>query len=387
MQDTTHGTIEGTVDNQTDKWYLIDGVEKIDTPCLVVYEDRVAENIRRLKKLVGDDSRLRPHVKTHKMTEICQLLQKNYINKFKCSTIAEAEMLASTAANDVLLSYQVVGPKLDRWIQLLKKYPATLFSCLVDNLPTALEMDQVAGANGVKLRVYIDLDTGMHRSGIPVEEAADLYRALARLVNIAPVGMHVYDGHLKITDPDQRQTESDKQIRPVEELIEQLKKEGAQHLALVIGGSPSFSAHLHREGAELSPGTFVFWDDGYTRQFPDLPFQPAALVLTRVISKLVNETYTLDLGTKSVASEMPFPRVRFLNAPDMEAVFQSEEHLNVRLSGAVEKNPPIQVGDLFYGLPFHICPTVALYEMAVIIRDEKVVDHWRVIARGRSIHI
>lgn len=379
MQDTT--------EKETTDWYLIDQVENIDTPCLVVYEDRVAENIRRLKKLVGDDSRIRPHVKTNKMTEVCQLLQKNYINKFKCATIAEAEMLASMAADDVLLAYQPVGPKLDRWIQLLQKYPATNFSCMADNLPTALQMNLMAGSKGMKLRLFIDLDTGMHRSGIPVEGAAELYREISRLVNLEPVGFHVYDGHLRITDPDERQAESDKQIRPVESLMEQLEKEGAGSLELVIGGSPSFSSHIHRKGAQLSPGTFVFWDGGYGGQFPDLPFQPAALVLTRVISKLVNSTYTLDLGTKSVASEMPFPRVKFLNGPDMEAVFQSEEHLNVRLNKENDTENPILVGDLFYGVPFHICPTVALYEEAIIVRDRKVVDHWRVIARQRKIHI
>lgn len=385
-------------ETELEDWYRIKGYESLDSPCLVIYYERLVENIQQLKNMVGDDSRIRPHVKTHKMPEVCKLLQKHYINKFKCATIAEAEMLAQIGAADILLAYQPVGPKCNRWIALIKKYPASLFSCLIDNEVSADELNQAASRAGLNLRLFLDIDNGMHRSGTIPEKAEALYLLIQELPGLEVVGLHVYDGHLKIKDPLERQSVSDLQFKVVDQLLEKLNGIRSEDMAmqLVIGGSPSFNTHLHRRNAQVSPGTFVFWDAGYSEAFPDLLFKPAALVLTRVISALDNHTYTLDLGTKAVASEMPFPRVKFLNAPLLSEVFHSEEHLNVAFTKdtkisepsrqAAHCKAPLKVGDLLYGLPFHICPTVALYDEAVVIKEGKVSAGWHIEARKRKIN-
>ena len=77
------------------------------------------------------------------------------------------------------------------------------------------------------------------------------------------------------------------------------------------------------------------------------------------------------------------PRVHFLNAPDAEPVGQSEEHLVVKVQDATKH----KVGDVWYGVPVHICPTVALYDNAIIVNNNKVVDQWEVVARKRKITI
>src|SRR5207302_169959 len=82
------------------------------------------------------------------------------------------------------------------------------------------------------------------------------------------------------------------------------------------GGTPTFPIHARRADLECSPGTCVFWDASSASKLPDLSFLPAALVLTRVISKPAPDRLCLDLGHKALASEMPHPRVQFLNLPD-----------------------------------------------------------------------
>jgi len=104
------------------EWYFFDEINKIDSPALIIYENRVKENIRTLISMIGDVSRLRPHAKTHKSKEVTQLLIEAGIQKFKCATIAEAEMLAMANVKDVLFAYQPVGPRLDRFIELIKKF-------------------------------------------------------------------------------------------------------------------------------------------------------------------------------------------------------------------------------------------------------------------------
>lgn len=167
--------------NNSDKdWYHITNINTIDSPALVIYKDRVIQNINTAIAIVDDPDgyreRLRPHVKTHKTKEAAQLMMDAGISKFKCATIAEAEMLAMINAHDVLLAYQPVGPKLNRFITLIKKYPATKFSCLVDNIGSAKNIAEAAAENDLEINIYIDLNIGMNRTGItPGDEAVNLY--------------------------------------------------------------------------------------------------------------------------------------------------------------------------------------------------------------------
>lgn len=90
----------------TARWYEVENVEKLDTPALIFYPERIIQNIEIAKNFVGDTNNLRPHVKTHNFIEITRLMMDAGIAKFKCATIAEAEMLAMCYAPDVLLAYQ-----------------------------------------------------------------------------------------------------------------------------------------------------------------------------------------------------------------------------------------------------------------------------------------
>lgn len=116
---------------------------------------------------------------------------------------------------------------------------------------------------------------------------------------------------------------------------------------------------------------------------PDQPFCFAALVITRIISIVNETTITTDLGHKSVAADSALPRVQFLNHPFVETISQSEEHLVAH----VPDSSVYKIGDVLYGVPLHICPTVALYEKAIVIENNFAVKWWNVVARNRKITI
>lgn len=364
-------------------WYQIGNQEEIDTPALAVYLDRVQDNINLAIHIAGDSSILRPHVKTCKIAEVCELMQKAGINKFKCATIAEAEMLGMTKASDVLLAYQPVGPKIKRFISLGVAYPDTVFSCLVDNAVTASELNDCCGDSGRQTNVYIDLNVGMNRTGVSPEKAFQLAQEIVDLPHLRLIGIHAYDGHIHDSDLKERRKAGDKSFAIAEQLLTQLKTIISHPVHIVMGGTPTFPVHIGRKETECSPGTFVFWDWGYKNMLRDLPFLPAALVLTRVISVIDENHVCLDLGHKSVAAENPLPRVHFFNAKDVVPVSQSEEHLVVR----VDDSKYYKVGRLLFGIPVHICPTVALYEKVHIIRNHNYEELWRVIARDRTIKL
>jgi D-serine deaminase-like pyridoxal phosphate-dependent protein len=368
-----------------EEWYRINNINDIDSPALVIYPGRVKKNIALVKSMIGDVNRLRPHVKTNKAKEAVLLMMEAGINKFKCATIAEAEMLGKAGAADVLLAYQPVGPKIKRFLSLIKAYPSTKYSCLIDNSYSAVEIAKEAAAGGIELPVFIDLNVGMNRTGIiPDQKAIDLYIQSANTKGIKPVGLHCYDGH--ITDPEFviREKKCDEAFAAVEWLLAELKKKGFENLIVVAGGSPSFTVHLKREKVECSPGTFIYWDAGYVQKYKEQPFLPAALVISRVISLPNETTICADLGHKSVASEnILTSRVSFINAPELAFAGQSEEHLILQAN----KGHQYKIGDVLYGIPVHICPTCALYERALIVEDGKLTGEWKIIARDRRIDL
>jgi len=389
-------------------WYTISNIGELDTPALVVYPDRVRRNIGRAIEMVGDPARLRPHVKTHKSPQVTRMMLGAGIRQFKCATIAEAEMLALEGAPDVLLAYQPIGPKVERLVALIRKFPNTQFSCLFDNAEAARAMAGIFAAAGLVVPVWLDINVGMDRTGIaPGPAAVQLYREAAESAGIKPVGLHAYDGHIRDSDPTARAQRCDAafggllalreaiavELRPAATLSsaggwKDVPREAAAELPRIIaGGSPTFPIHARRAAEiQCSPGTFVYWDKGYGDQFPDQPFIPAALVVTRVISLRGETRLCLDLGHKSISAENEITkRVGFLNGPGLTPVGQSEEHLVVELTNQSSPSRSFRIGDVFYGVPYHICPTVALYERAFIVENGKVGADWCNIARDRKL--
>lgn len=366
-------------------WYNIKNIDTLDTPALVIYQSRVKQNIEKLVALIDDVNRLRPHIKTHKTKEVTKLLQAAGVQKFKCATIAETELLATCGVKDVLLAYQPVGVKLLRLIEIIQQFPETHFSCLVDSLIVTNEMSKIATEKNVVLSLYIDLNVGMNRTGILPENAFDLIQSLQKLPALKIEGLHIYDGHIHDTDIKIRKQKCEMYLPSVENLVEKLITIGIENLNIVAGGTPTFPIHTQRKTVECSPGTFVFWDKGYQNLFQEQDFETAALVISRVISLPDKNKICLDLGHKSIAAENPLDRrVFFLNAPTVTFIGQSEEHLVL----GVPENHDYKIGDIFYGLPIHICPTVALHERAYIVEDEELTgEEWKIIARDRKISI
>jgi D-serine deaminase-like pyridoxal phosphate-dependent protein len=286
-------------------------------------------------------------------------------------------------APDVLLAYQPVGPKVNRLAALVEKYPSTSFSCVIDNIHAAEHLSAIFSQKKLLLNVFIDLNTGMNRTGIPPAHATQLFEAVELLPAINVIGLHGYDGHIRDTDVVQRKHNVDNAFSKVAVLAATIEAATKKQMIIIAGGSPTFPVYAELTNVECSPGTFVFWDWGYKHTMPDEPFGYAALVITRVISIVDEHTITTDLGHKSVAAENPFPRVHFLNAPEVTPVSQSEEHLVAK----VPDSSLFKIGDVLYGVPVHICPTVALYERAIVIESNMAVDEWKVVARDRKITV
>ncbi len=371
--------------------YLLKEPAAMASPALLVYHEVVEENIREMINMAGGPERLMPHVKTHKMPQVVLMQRKHGIQRFKCATFAEAQMLAETGAKDVLMAYQLNSPTAEAFAELAIRFPNTTFASVVDNAASAQLLSTIFSnifnsrkpigftrSNSVPLQaqVYIDIDNGMHRTGIAPEKALALYREIRELPALHVRGLHVYDGHLRASDLAERTRQCNEAFAPVAELAAAMGNP-----EIVAGGTPTFPIHVLRKDVICSPGTCILWDEGYGTSLPEQHFTPAAVLFTRVISKPMDGHITLDLGHKAVSAENPITkRVFFHDLDTYEVISQSEEHLVVKTPDADK----LQVGDVLYGIPWHVCPTVALYNEAQIITGDVHTGTWP-IARGRKI--
>ena len=361
-------------------WFSIANASEIASPSVLLYPQRIESNLKTMIAMAGDVKRLRPHVKSHKLPQVIALKRAAGIHKFKVSTIAEAEMTAVAGGEDILLAYQPSGPNIARLLTLVQRFAQTHFSALVDDVLNLKAISDAAVAAGVVIPLYLDLNVGMNRTGIiPDQAAAALYRQICRTPGVRAAGLHAYEGHLR--GPDQDAVAQ--AFAPVWALREQMRSESLPVPLTIASGTPTFELLAQQADVEVGAGTTVLWDFNQEESCPGHHFLNAAVLLTRVVSKPSPGHLCFDLGHKSVASEMSHPRVRLFGLEDAIAVVHSEEHLVLKTQRASD----YQIGDVVYGIPRHICPTMALHSEVWAVRDGVATERWPVVARARRLTI
>ena len=364
--------------------YSIENIDSLDSPGLIYFYDIIAENTAKAIALAGSADRLWPHVKSHKTRELIAMQLSMGITRFKCATIAEAQMVAQCGGRDIILAYPQVGPYQARFIKLVQTYPGSRFYAIGDDEKTLAQLSDLSMAAGLRIRTLLDLNMGMDRTGVPLNRAEAVYRACATLPGLSMMGLHGYDGHRHEQDFAVRKANATPAIQETHRLRDTLEADGIPCSLLVMGGTPSFPVHAQYEGEYLSPGTVFLTDWSYLNKAPDLPFVPGAALVARVVSHPEAGLFTIDIGTKAIAAEMQGARGIIVGFEDAEPVLQSEEHWVFR-AGKDARLP--EIGETLLVIPTHICPTNALYEYATIIRDGKIWSRWSIAARGRTLGI
>lgn len=360
----------------------------LHSPSVIVFADHVQNNIDQMLSVAGNVERLRPHCKTHKMAAVVQLLLERGVHKHKAATIAETEMLAGAGVMDVVLAYNLVGPNIERAVRLLEQFPDLKLTVTVDHPDPLKQLAAAMAAETKSIGVMLDVDVGQHRTGVDPQStlAMELVEQTASLPGVTFAGFHVYDGHQHQESLQERSAAVLAEWPNVLALKQRCNDAGIDVPEILCGGSPTFPiyAELDDGAITLSPGTSIFHDTGYGGHFPDLDFTPAAIVLTRVISRPTPNRVTLDLGNKSVAADPPKGhRVHFPELPNAAQVIHNEEHLVLESDDAERFQP----GDVLLGIPTHICPTSALHQDVAVVADGKLIGHWEVTARNRRITV
>ena len=355
------------------------------TPCLLIDLDRVRSNTARVLSLVDDDpERWRPHVKTTKIPEIWRELINYGLRNFKCATTREAALLGKTLlscdtkSGDVLVAYPLVGPNLARLGEIAKEHEGIRYSVLVEDAATEVP----AG-----LDIFVDINPGMNRTGVPIEET-DRILEIAAAAGERFRGFHFYDGHQHDLDLKERELAIHAGYDQLLRLRSRALDVGLIVDELITSGTPAL-LHATRyaplkdlDGTQhrVSPSTVVFHDQRSEEENPELQLSPAATVLTRVVSHPTQGIITCDAGSKAVAAEAGDPIAVVLGHPDWEAMTPNEEHLPIRTTG----ERPARGSELIL-VPRHICPTVNLAEEAALFEGGRLKQLVSVAARAHEL--
>jgi len=367
--------------NQQD--YRISDPDALETPAMLLFQDIMDHNIRSACELVGGGQNLIAHVKTHKSIDVARRQVQAGIHGFKCATLKELEMVLQAGAQKAILSYpQVQERKVERLCELVSTYPDAWIASIASSSVHIDILAAVAERRGQSLRVMLDVDVGMKRTGVGIGSGAeDLYRDVSSNAYLIPSGFHLYDGHHEISDPATREAEATRNIELSQQLRTQMESEGIPVPCIVAGGGFSSLYYARSEGMFGSPGTFVYWDIGYSKAMPDLPYRCAALVLTQVVDSFPEAgKVTTDLGSKAVSSDLPLEeRALIVGYDAARLVGQSEEHGVLHFPGKLPS-----VGDYLLAIPGHVCPTTIRYPgIHVVDSAGKVIDYYLHTARDR----
>ena len=356
---------------------------ELDTPCLLVDLDRMERNLRGWQEAIdAAGTRLRPHVKTHKVPEIA--LRQLAVGGVgvACAKVSEAEPFVAAGCRDVVIAYPVVGR--DKWRKLAQMAGEARVTVNVDSAAAASGISEAAGAAGVEVGVHVEVDSGFHRCGFPhtdVDAFEDFARLIGSLPSVELEGLTTYRGVTFEGAAGKTPEECGlEEGRLMVELAEKLRSRGVAVRQVTAGGTPS-GRHVARVPGitEVRAGVYVF-NDLMQLGYGSAAEEDLALsVLTTVVSHQARDRATVDGGSKTFSGDARSPMLARAVDRDVTLERISEEHGMVRIG----EGASLEVGEKVAFYPSHVCTCVNLSDELVGVRDGRVEKVWPITARGR----
>ncbi|KAJ5640932.1 hypothetical protein N7528_000557 [Penicillium herquei] len=358
-----------------------DHIDSLDTPSMIVDLDLCEANIKKLMdRLLPTGLNIRPHLKTTKSAILAKKLAKAGAKGGCVAKVSEAEVIAAAGFDDLLITCEIIGPaKVKRLVELYRKYPK--IRIVVDSEVGASAINQALIDSGIKepITVLIDLDVGLHRTGVkPGEPALALAHHIAGLKQLNLIGVQGYEGHLQhLHDKEDRRTQCLESMRILTSTADAFRAAGFKIDVVTTGGTGTAEFCATVPGVtELQPGSFIFMDTDY-RNAVGTFYSNSLTLISTVISKQGPRAVTIDTGLKSLTTDSGLAECK--DSRYSYGVL-GDEHGSLSWESGT---PDLAIGDRVEMIPSHIDPTVNLHDFYYAHRQGVIEEIWPVDSRGK----
>jgi len=363
---------------------------KLDTPCLVVDQDKLEQNIRAMQThVIRFGKKLRPHAKTHKCSRIAKMQMEAGAVGICVAKVSEAEVLVRSGVKGTLITSPVVTDyKISRLMDCLSLDPELMV--VADNPVNEQKLNDEAKRRGLRLNVLVDLDPGMGRTGVPYKDGLAMGQTIHSLPGLRLRGVQCYAGHVQhIASFEERLRTSLGWMEQAADVVRQLREKGLP--CEIFTGSGTGTCEIDNkipDLTDLQAGSYTMMDAEYlsigSSENPSRfeKFPPALTLLTSVINTNHADHVTVDAGLKALYHDGATPYVLNPTFPDLEYAWRGDEHGQIAFSAGSVR---FELGDVLELVVSHCDPTVNLFDVLYMTRNDIVTDIWPADMRGKCM--
>jgi D-serine deaminase-like pyridoxal phosphate-dependent protein len=351
--------------------------------------DILERNIEKMQSAVERaGKRLRPHAKTHKCSELAKKQIEAGAIGVCTAKLSEAEVLVNKGIENVLITGPIVTRgKIEGLADLASKVSG--LTAVVDNPGVVDSLDAALRTRRVSINVLLDIDVGLHRTGVKTSDAPALAEKIVSCRSLTLRGIQAYAGHVQhIKSYEDRKQVSHKCLQEAIRIFHKLKTSFPTCTIFSASGTGTSEIDLAvPEITELQVGSYVCMDTEYLEiesgehEKGFKTFDPALRLLTTVISTNQEGFVTVDAGLKSLYKDGGIPKVIFPKNSGFEYDWFGDEYGKITCTDNL-KLPA--VGDVLELVVSHCDPTVNLFDEFFLVREGKVTGVWKIDLRGRS---
>ena len=355
-------------------------VNALDTPALLVDLDVLERNIGHMKRVIVDEAgvRWRPHTKGMKTPALAHLLQRRGAQGITCAKLAEAEVMAYSGIDDILIANQVVGPLKTERLARVQQF-ARVTSC-VDSAAGAEGLGRAARNAGVTLPVLVEVDVGMQRCGtLPGEPTVKMAQKVDDTEGLELMGLMTWEAPAaRAPDDAGKKAKSAQMLGGLTDSADLCRAKGLNMEIISCGGTLTYwYSSFHPGITEVEAGGGIYGDIMYCHQF-GIRHEFALTVMTTVTSRPTPQRIICDAGKKTMSNDIAAPLP--LGLGEVAEVKLSAEHGIVELA---EASDTPAVGDRLHWVVGYSDTTVVLHDELIATRDGCVEAVWPLLGRGK----
>lgn len=345
--------------------------QDLETPALVMDLDAMEDNLATMAEFSRNARvSLRPHFKNHAILALASRQVKAGAIGITVARVRHAEALVEHGIQSVLIANEVVDEQsIKRLLDLSRRAEIIV---AVDNQKIITEMARLSRNAGHPLDVVIDIDIGLGRCGVPLEDSLGLAQ-LAVGSGLRVRGLMGYEGHLqKLPDTDENQRLRRAAAQTLVETRQLFEQSGIPVDIVTTGGTGTHKIFADYPGVmEVQVGSYLLMETIYEPYAPD--FRLGLTVLATVVSKTEGDHLVLDAGMKAISSEKGMPRIKDVEGLRLTALHA--EHGVVQIMGS---STSVNVGDKLELWVVYSDATLHLHREMYGVRNGLVEDVFKI---------